>query len=322
MVRKILVICCSLNFAAMLVAQPARPECVAPAKPGGGFDLTCRLAADGLKKSLTKPMKVSFLPGGVGAVAYSQFATRRRRDNNAIVAFSSGSLLNIATGKFGQFDEKAVRFLAAAGTDYGAYVVRSDRPYQKLADVVAMLRKDAESIVFGAGGSVGSQDWMKVALLFDDIGVDTAKMRYVSFEGGGEALTNLLGGSIDFYAGDVAELESHKGSSELTILAVLAKERVSGSFNHVPTAAEQGYNVVWPIVRGYYMGKDTSDAAYQFYAKAFRDSYRDPEFQQMRQAKGLFPLEMVADEFDAYAKGKIDEMRTLAIRTGIIEKEG
>ena len=47
---------------------PKRPECVAPAKPGGGFDLTCKLAQTGLKDTglLTEPMRVTYLPGGVG----------------------------------------------------------------------------------------------------------------------------------------------------------------------------------------------------------------------------------------------------------------
>ena len=48
---------------------PSKPECIAPAKPGGGFDLTCKLAQSGLKetKQLDKPMRVTYMPGGVGA---------------------------------------------------------------------------------------------------------------------------------------------------------------------------------------------------------------------------------------------------------------
>ena len=47
--RHILPLAAAAGVAAALVAAPAhaepnRPECIAPAQPGGGFDLTCRLA--------------------------------------------------------------------------------------------------------------------------------------------------------------------------------------------------------------------------------------------------------------------------------------
>ena len=62
-----------LLLSSQLLAEPKRPECIAPAKPGGGFDLTCKLAQSGLKDSglLEAPMRVTYMPGGVGAVAYN-----------------------------------------------------------------------------------------------------------------------------------------------------------------------------------------------------------------------------------------------------------
>ena len=60
-----------------LLAHAAGPlektECIAPAKPGGGFDLTCKLVQSGLLngKFITSPMRVTYMPGGIGAVAYN-----------------------------------------------------------------------------------------------------------------------------------------------------------------------------------------------------------------------------------------------------------
>ena len=66
---------------AFAVEAPKRTECIAPAKPGGGFDLTCKLIQVSLQdtKAIDKPMRVTYMPGGVGAVAY-----------NAIVAQPGG----------------------------------------------------------------------------------------------------------------------------------------------------------------------------------------------------------------------------------------
>ncbi|MDO2137954.1 tripartite tricarboxylate transporter substrate binding protein, partial [Escherichia coli] len=64
-----------------------------------------------------------------------------------ITAFSSGSLLNLAQGKFGRFDENAVKWLAAIGTSYGAIAVRTDSPYKNLDDLVKALKADPSKVV-------------------------------------------------------------------------------------------------------------------------------------------------------------------------------
>ena len=71
----------ALALSSQLLAEPKRPECIAPAKPGGGFDLTCKLAQSGLKDNglLQAPMRVTYMPGGVGAVAYTWASCRPQR---------------------------------------------------------------------------------------------------------------------------------------------------------------------------------------------------------------------------------------------------
>ena len=60
-------------------------------------------------------------------------------------------------------------------------------------------------MVFGAGGTLGSQDWVKAALLVRAAGQDHKRIRFVSFEGGGEALRALGGRDIDIFTGDAAK---------------------------------------------------------------------------------------------------------------------
>ena len=224
-------------------------ECIAPAKPGGGFDLTCRLAANSLQNSslIEQPMQVTYLPGGIGAVAYNKVVGTRNQDSNIIVAASTGSALNLAQGKFGEYDENAVRWLAALGADYGVVVVRADSPWQNLGDLMQALKKDPSTVVFGASGSIGSQDWMKAALLAKKAGVDPKKMRFVAYEGGGEALISVLGGQTGVCTCDISEIKGQIEGGKYKILAVLADDRLSGEFSEYPTAKEQGYDVTWAV---------------------------------------------------------------------------
>lgn len=312
---------CALGLAAPAFAQAQidRPECVAPANPGGGFDLTCRVAQTGLAPHVASPVQVTFMPGGIGAVAFNQFNTNRADDGSAIVAFSTGSLLNIITGKYGAFDENSVRWVATAGADFGAVIVRADSEYQTLKDVMDDLSTDPQGVVVGAGGSVGSQDWMKGALLMREAGGTPMQMRYVAFDGGGDAIAALLGGSIEVYTGDVGEMVPYLDSGDLRVLGVLAPERLDAPFNEIPTAKEQGFDVEWTILRGFYMGGQTSDEDYQKWVDAFTAAYATEDFAKVQQERGLLPLNMAGAELDAAVAKSIETLREISIEAGLIQ---
>jgi len=295
-----------------------KPECIAPAKPGGGFDLTCRVAMLGLKDQLPELMQVTFMPGGIGAVAINLFNSTRTDDPNAIVAFSSGSLLNIATGKYGEWTENDVRWLASAGADFGAVIVREDSKFKTLGDLMDQLKQGEGSVIIGAGGSVGSQDWMKAALLLKAVDKDPRKMRYVAYDGGGDAITGLLGGSIEVYTGDVGEMAAHLDGS-MRILAVMSPERLPEPFAEFPTTKELGYDAEWTILRGYYMGKNVSDEAYNAWVDAFEAAYATEEWAKIQKEKGLLKLNMAGKEFDADVKKRVERMREIAKEAGLIK---
>ena len=300
-----------------------RPECIAPAKPGGGFDLTCKLAQSGLMdgKHLKDPLRVTYMPGGIGAVAYNAIVAQRPGEDNTIVAFSGGSLLNIAQGKFGRYTENDVKWLAAVGTDYGAVVVRNDSPFKSLKELMTAVKADPTKVVFGAGGTVGSQDWMKAALVARGAGIDYKAMRFVAFEGGGEAITALQGGHVTVYSGDASEAaEKIAAGAPLRVLAVMADKRLPGTLANVPTAKEQGYDLEWPIIRGFYMGPKVSDADYKVWVDTFNRMMASRDFDKLRAERGLFPFAMTGAELDGYVKKRVAEYRKLADEFGLLRK--
>ena len=310
-----------LGAAAALLASMAqagpldKTECIAPAKPGGGFDLTCKLAQGALHegKYIADPMRVSYMPGGIGAVAYNAIVAQRPAENNTIVAFSGGSLLNLAQGKFGRYNENDVRWLAAVGTDYGAVIVAEASPLKSIKDLVAAIKADPSKVVFGAGGSVGSQDWMKAALTARATGLDPKGMRFVAFEGGGEAMTALQGGHVQVYSGDAAEAEEQmKAGAKIRVLAVMADKRLEGPLAAVPTMKELGFDVQWPIVRGFYMGPKVSDADFKVWSDSFTKMMATPAFDKLRGERGLFKFALTGKELDAFIKERMVAYRQLA----------
>ncbi|GLS38437.1 hypothetical protein GCM10010869_40320 [Mesorhizobium tianshanense] len=309
----------AVALAAAAHAEPTKPECLAGAKPGGGFDLTCRLAANALleTKQISEPMAVTYMEGGVGAVAYNHVIGKRGKDANLITAASSGSALLIAQGKFGKYDETAVRWLGALGADYGVLVVAADSPYKTLGELVEAYKASPADFSIAGGGAVGSQDWMKGSLLAKAAGRDPKSMRYVALEGGGAVLTALEGGHVKVGSGDAAEMVKHHVAGKVRILAVMAQDRLPGELAGVPTAREQGFDIDWPIWRGYYVGKDVSDADYDWWVQAFQKVAATQEFAKERQARGLFEFTLLGKDFQDRVKADVVRFKVLAKEAGM-----
>ena len=301
--------------------EPVKSECLIPAKKGGGMALSCELLAHSLKESnlIDQQMYLKYKPGGIGAVAYNHIIGVRNNDPGLIVAASSGSALNIATHKFGEYDANAVRWLGALGADYGIIAVRKDAPWTSLNQLVKALKNNSQKIIFGGGGSIGSQDWMKIALIAKEAGVDPRSIRFVSFEGGGEALLSLFAGYIQVFSGDASELH-HLRLDQIKVLAVLAENRLPGKFASVPTAKEQGFDVEWTIWRGFYMGPKVSEEAYDWWVNTFRRLVKTEEFKKERDKLGFYPFELLGKDFDSFVKSNVERQRRIAVDIGLIDE--
>ena len=297
-------------LAAGSLARAGGAECIVPSKPGGAMDLTCKLARKALQG---KPaMRLSYLPGGIGAVAWHTLVSQRSSEADTLVAFSGGSLLNLAQGKFGKAGAADVRWVAALGADYGMIAVRADSKFKTLADLVDALKRDPHKVLIGVSGTIGSQDWLKMALVAQRAGIDPRVLRFVALEGGGETFTAMDAGFVQVVSGDASEATLYSGSAKARVLAVLSEQRLSGVLAAVPTAREQGIDVIWPIIRGVWMGPNVADADYQRWVGAFARMEATPEFAQLRAASGLYPFSMTGPALSAYVKHAVDDYQRQA----------
>jgi len=282
-------------------------ECLIPSKPGGGMDLTCKLAQKALHDQPGAPeLTLSYLPGGVGAVAWHSVVSQRRSEPDTLVTFSGGSVLNLALGKFGKADVDDVRWVAAFGADYGMVAVRADSPYKTLSDLLSAIKRNPKQVLIGMSGTVGSQDWIKMALLARMAGVDPRKLRFVALEGGGEQFIAMGAGHVQAVSGDTSEALLAARAGNVRVLAVLSEGRLPGALAGVRTAREQGYDVVWPVIRGVWMGPDVREADYRRWVKAFDGVESSPAFAEMRAQAGLYPFALTGDALTRYVKQSVD----------------
>ncbi|THC44636.1 tripartite tricarboxylate transporter substrate binding protein [Massilia sp. Mn16-1_5] len=298
-------------------------ECVVPSKPGGAMDLTCKLVRKGLEAGARDTgvklnVKLSYMPGGIGAVAWHTLVSQRRAEPNTLVAFSGGSLLNLAQGKFGKATANDVRWVAALGADYGMIAVRANSPYRSLRALFDAIRRDPQSVLIGVSGTIGSQDWLKMAILAQHAGIDPKRLRFVALEGGGESFTAMGAGFVQVVSGDASEAALYAGDGKVRILAVLAEKRLPGVLKDVPTAREQGVDVVWPLIRGLWMGPGVAEADYRRWVDAFARLQASPDYARMRQEAGLYPFSMTGEALTRHIKQAVSDYNRQAERFHVV----
>jgi len=320
LIKAFLVAACLITTTNVLAKDPRRPECIAPSTPGGGFDTTCKFAQIGFKeeKLLRAPIRTTFMPGGIGAVAFNSITANRPAEGGTIVAFSSGSLLNMAQGKYGtKFDENDVRWLANVGVDYGMFVVRQDSPFKNFEQLINQLKADPQSVVLGAGGTVGSQSWTQAALLARAAGVNPEDLRYVGFQGGGEPYTALEGKHIDVVPGRISDVLQQVEAGQFRVLAIMSENRLKGLLAEIPTAKEQGFDLQWPVIRGFYMGAKVTDEEFNWWKQRFQTLLDSEVSEKLYQQLGLYPLPLVGDELTDFVHKQMAEYRALAEELGL-----
>jgi len=317
-----------LAIALICFVQPAlafevgNTECIAPANPGGGWDFTCRQVGKALYdlKLVPGPVQVTNMPGAGGGVAYGYVVSKRGDDANLLVAASTSTTTRLAQGKFPGMDKDMVKWVGALGADYGIIAVGKDSPYQKLPDFMTALKKDPSKIAIGGGSAVGGWDHFKVLIAAKAAGVkELTKVKYIAFQGGGEAITQVLGGHIQAYTGDVSEVQGHLESGGIRILAVLADERLPGAMSEIPTALEQGIDAVCPNWRGFYLPKNISDDAFDYWAGSMDALYKSAEWKQIMADNGLMPFFRKGADFEAFVNKQVADIRDLSKELGIIK---
>ena len=163
-----------------------------------------------------------------------------------------------------------------------------------------------------------SQDWLKVTLLAKQSNIDPKNLRFVALEGGGDAFTALRAGHVQVISGDASEATLHTMDGKIRVLAVFSEKRLPGALANVPTAIEQGVDLTWPIIRGFYMGPQVSDAAYRRWVHTFDQMMATPEFDQLRVANGLYPLAITGDQLTKYIHKTVEDYRKQSDQLGLI----
>ncbi|SOC55875.1 putative tricarboxylic transport membrane protein [Chromohalobacter canadensis] len=308
---------------AMAFEPEGKVECIAPSDPGGGWDFTCRSVGNVMEELDLVPGSVQTLnmAGAGGGVAYAHTVSKRAGDDQLLVAASTATTTRLAQGQFQGLDADMVNWVGALGADYGVIAVSKDSPYQNLNELMDALQEDPRSVKFAGGSAKGGWDHLKVLIAAQAADVDNLpRIPYLSYNNGGEAMTQVVGGHVDAFTGDITEAQGFMESGDLRVLAVLSDERLPGEFSDIPTAKEQGIDAVGPNWRGFYMPADVSDEAKQYWIDAVDELYASDEWKKVMKSNGLMPFHVSGAEFEEFVHQQIKDIQALSKEIGLIKQ--
>ncbi|MEJ2044912.1 MAG: tripartite tricarboxylate transporter substrate-binding protein [Reinekea sp.] len=297
-------------------------DCIAPANPGGGWDFTCRSVGRTLEdlKLVPGAVQTTNMPGAGGGVAFAHVISKRNDDDKLLVAASTATTTRLAQGQFAGMDASMVKWVGALGADYGVIAVGKKSKYQTLNQLMDALKANPRNVKFSGGSANGGWDHLKVLIAAKAAGVQNLpKIPYLSYNNGGEAITQVVGGHVDAFTGDISEATGFWESGDLRILAVLAEERLPGKFNTIPTAREQGIDALGPNWRGFYMPKDADADAQKYWVDAVEKLYGSKEWEAIMAQNGLIPFHPKANQFEAFVTKQVADIQQLSRDIGLLK---
>lgn len=296
-------------------------ECIAPANPGGGWDFTCRQIGKIMFDigAVDKPIQVTNMAGAGGGLAYNHVVAERGDDAELIIAASSATSTRLAQNAYAGMTADQVRFVGAIGADPGVIVVGKDSAFNSLSDLIDAIKADPGSVTFAGGSAVGGFDHLKPLMILQRAGfTDITKIKYIGVDGGADAITQTIGGFTQAMTGDLSEVVGFVKAGEVRVLAVLTEERVPG-FDDIPTAKEQGFDVVAVNWRGLYIPRGVSDETFDLWASRLQQVADSDEWKEAMTANGLAPFTKVGSDFQSYVDDLVAEVRQLSKDIGVIQ---
>lgn len=218
-------------------AYPSKPiRLVVPFTPGGVTDTSGRLVAEQLSRRLGQQVIVDNRPGASGNIGTQAVATAEPDGYTLVLAFDGTMVINPHVFAKVPFD--TVRDFAPVGKIGDAALILVAHPgvaAKGLKEVIALSKTQTGGLSYGTSGTGGTPH-IAGELLKQRSG---ANLVHVPYKGGGQALTDVLGGNIPLVYTAVAGAFQHVKSGKLHAVAVSSGQRVK-SLPDVPTFIESG----------------------------------------------------------------------------------
>ena len=252
--------------AAALAARPAAAQesypthaitVISPFPPGGVSDTITRPLDAALEKVLKQPVVLENKSGAAGAVGAQYVATAKPDGYTLlthIVSISGFEAVDKLFGRTPKFTNASFIPIARIIADPIVMIINNDLPYKTLKDLVADARDNPNKVIYSSSGLYGASH-IPTALFAKAAG--NLQMRHLPTNGGGPAVTAVLGGNVNFFMSPTSIALSHIRAGKVRPLAVSSAQRVK-VLPDVATFKELGYDLEYYFWVGIFAPKGVS----------------------------------------------------------------
>lgn len=285
-----------------LAAQEAYPSravtFINPFPPGGAADVVARPLAAVLEPILKQPFVIETKAGAAGQVG-AQFAAAAKPDGYTLLihivsisGFAEVDRLYDRPVKFTNADFIPIaRFIA----DPMVLVVNDQQPFKTLKELTDAVKAKPNDLIFSSSGLHGALH-LPAALFMKAAGLE---MKHLPTNGGGPALTALLGNNSQVLCSSIAAANVHLKSGKLRALACFGAQRAP-ALPDVPTMKELGYNIEFYLWVGMFAPKGTPDNVITVMREASKKAAADEKFVQAMKNLGQDVAYLDQAEFKAF----------------------
>ncbi|MDQ0574986.1 Bug family tripartite tricarboxylate transporter substrate binding protein [Agromyces albus] len=292
---------------------------IAPADPGGGWDQTARAMSEVLtSEDLVGSAPVENIPGAGGTVGLASLANER---DPATLMVMGLVMVGAVETNASDVRIEDVTPIAKLTEEALVLVVPASSPYKTTEDLVDAIVEDGAAISV-TGGSAGGADHILAGMLLTEAGVDPADipstLNYIPNAGGGEAVTMLLGNTVQAGISGVGEFVEQIEAGELRALAVSSPEPVE-LLPDTPTLIEEGYDVELTNWRGVVAPSEASEADIEALTTLVTEMHDSEGWAATLEERGWADAFLVGDEFQAFLEGNIAEVTETLKTIGLVE---
>lgn len=291
---------------------------IAPADPGGGWDQTARAISQVLAdEGLVTQAPVQNIGGAGGTVGLASLANEK---DPATLMVTGLVMVGAVETNASDVRIEDMTPIARLTEEALVLVVPASSPYKTTEDLVDAIVEEGAAISV-TGGSAGGADHILAGMLLTEAGVDPADipttLNYIPNSGGGEAVTMLLGNTVQAGISGVGEFVEQIEAGELRALAVSSPEPVE-LLPDTPTLVDEGYDVELTNWRGLLAPGGISDAEIEALTTLVTELHDSAGWTATLADKGWADAFLVGDEFQSFLDGDIAEVTETLTTIGLV----
>ena len=292
-----------------------RLRMMVPNSPGGGYDLTARTAVKIMEDDdITGRVEVFNVIGAGGTVAMARLMNEKG-NGDLMMMMGLGVVGAVYTnGSKARVSEATA--LAKMVEEQEGILVPGDSPFKTVQDFVAAWKADPASVTIGGGSSPGGPDHLFPMETAKAAGVDPTAVNYVSYDGGGDLLTALLGKKITVGTSGLGEFVDQIESGQLRVLAVSGSERVEDV--DAPTLTEAGIDLTFTNWRGILAPPGISDDARQALVKVLEELHGTQQWKEALVKNGWSDAFTTGPEFEQFLKDQDNRVSSTLTDLGLL----